>query len=104
MIIASVFGDQPWWGHIIQSMSLGFHIPFKKLTFNKLTKLLEKTQSVKIKNNLTAIGDKINSEQGVKIAVKKINSYFSWYKNYAQHAVCCIGAKSGANRRFKNLI
>src|SRR5579871_513465 len=76
MIITSVFGDQPWWGKIIQKKLLGFHIPAKKLTTKKLKELIEIIQSNNFKKNVTEIGGKIKNENGVTNAVSKINKYF----------------------------
>jgi sterol 3beta-glucosyltransferase len=76
MIIASVFGDQPWWGKIMQNKSLGVHVPVKKLTTKKIKEFIEIIQSDNFKKNVIEIGDKINDENGLTNAVSKINKYF----------------------------
>jgi sterol 3beta-glucosyltransferase len=77
VIIASVFGDQVWWGDIIQKKQLGFHIPFMKLTAAKLIKAINQSQSAQIKNNAAATGDAINKEDGLNTALDAIESYFA---------------------------
>jgi sterol 3beta-glucosyltransferase len=77
VIIASVFGDQVWWGDIIQKKILGFHIPFMKLTAAKLIKAINQSQSAQIKNNAAATGDAINKEDGLNSALDTIETYFA---------------------------
>ena len=79
MIITSVFGDQPWWGKIIESKTLGLHIPFKKLNSKKILELINRVQSDKIKINITDIGEKIMNENGTKKALHLINQYLKIY-------------------------
>ncbi len=76
MIIASVVGDQPWWGKIIQDKSLGLHIPFKKLNSKRLIEAIDKVQSNQIKTNLNNISEKIIHENGTKTAIDSIIEYF----------------------------
>jgi len=76
-IIVSVFGDQPWWGKLIEGKKLGVHIPFKKLTSQKLLRAIEMTETSLIQKNILEIATKINNEDGLKIAIDKLEEYFS---------------------------
>ena len=77
-IIISIIADQPWWGKIIERKKLGVHIPFKKLTSQKLLSAIEITQRPAIKQNAIDIGEKISREDGLKNAVDKLENYFSF--------------------------
>lgn len=77
VIISSVFGDQVWWGDIIQKKKLGFHIPFKQLTADKLIKAISQSQSEKIKRNAAETGEAINQEDGLNTALNAIEDYFN---------------------------
>lgn len=76
MIITSVVGDQPWWGKMIESRSLGLHIPFKKLSTQRLLWLIDRVQTMHIRENVISIGDKISGEDGLKNSLEHINRYF----------------------------
>jgi sterol 3beta-glucosyltransferase len=73
-IVVSVFADQPWWGKIIQDKGLGFHIPFKKLTYSGLLSAIEATQTPEIIRNAADIGEKIGQEDGLKQALMIIEN------------------------------
>jgi sterol 3beta-glucosyltransferase len=77
VIIISFYTDQPTWGKIIERMKLGAHIPLKKLTTQKLLSAIEAVQQPLVKQNAAAIGDKINSEDGLGNAIKAIEEYFA---------------------------
>jgi sterol 3beta-glucosyltransferase len=77
VIVSSVFGDQMWWGDIIKKKKLGFHIPFKQLTANKLIKAIKQSQLEEIKRNTAETGEAINQEDGLKTALDAIESYFA---------------------------
>ncbi|MDB4901155.1 MAG: hypothetical protein JWQ63_436 [Mucilaginibacter sp.] len=75
-IVVSVFADQPWWGKIIEDKNLGIHIPFKKLTAQKLLKAIEISQTPEMRKSVSETGEKINNEDGLKIALDAIENYF----------------------------
>jgi len=75
-IILSVFGDQPWWGKIIEDKKLGFHIPFKKLTADKLLNAMKATQNPEMLKTVAETGEKINNEDGLQTALDAIEQYF----------------------------
>lgn len=77
-IIVSIIADQPWWGRIIERKKLGIHIPFKKLTVQKLLSAIEKTQSPEIIQNAFDVGGRISREDGLKNAMDKLENYFSF--------------------------
>lgn len=76
-IIISFYTDQPTWGKIIEKKKLGIHIPFKKLTTEKLLYAIEKAQIPEIKENVITIGKKIRGENGLENALNEIEKYFN---------------------------
>jgi sterol 3beta-glucosyltransferase len=77
LVILSVFGDQPWWGNLIERKKLGFHVPFKKITRHNLENAISKTQTEEIQINVKQIGVHINKEDGLKLTIDALNNYFS---------------------------
>jgi sterol 3beta-glucosyltransferase len=76
LIIVSVFGDQPWWGDIIQKKRLGAHIPSKQLSTEKLLKAITFVQTLQIIKNVNNVGEAIDGEDGLKNTVAAIEQYF----------------------------
>jgi sterol 3beta-glucosyltransferase len=76
VIIVSIFADQPLWGKIIAGKNLGVHIPFKKLTTEKLSDAIRKTQAPEMIKSVAEIGEKINNEGGLGSTINKIEDYF----------------------------
>lgn len=76
LIIVSVFGDQPWWGNIIQNKQLGVHIPFKQITTKKLLKAIAFVQTPQVIKNVNNIGETIEQESGLKNTLNAIEQYF----------------------------
>lgn len=77
VILISFYTDQPTWGKIVERMGLGVHIPFKKLTAQKLLIAINKAQEPSIKKNVLVTGDKINKEDGLGLAIAAIEEYFA---------------------------
>jgi sterol 3beta-glucosyltransferase len=77
LIIVSIIADQPWWGKIVEQKKLGTHIPFKKLTTQKLITAIEKIQGTEMQQNAIEMGEKINSENGLKKAIDRLEIYFA---------------------------
>jgi UDP:flavonoid glycosyltransferase YjiC (YdhE family) len=75
-VIVSIFADQPLWGKIIADKNLGIHLPFKKLTKKKLLHAIATTQTFKIKQNASIIGERISSEDGLQSAINALENYF----------------------------
>jgi sterol 3beta-glucosyltransferase len=77
VILISFYTDQPTWGKIVERMGLGVHIPFKKLTAQKLLTAINRAQEPSIKKNVLATGDRINEEDGLGSAIAAIEEYFA---------------------------
>jgi len=76
-VILSIFADQPLWGKIIADKNLGVHIPFKKLTTKKLSDAITATETFKLKQNASVIGERINREDGLQSTIDIFENYFS---------------------------
>ena len=76
IIVVSILADQPINGKMIRKRRLGFHIPFKKLTTEKLLQALEDAQAEEIKTNCRFIAEQIRLENGVEKAARLIEDYF----------------------------
>ncbi len=78
LIIISIIADQPWWGKIIERKKLGVHIPFRKLTSQKLLTAIEKTGTSEIKRNARKMGEQISQEDGLKKTIDALEKYFAF--------------------------
>ena len=76
LIVASIFVDQPVWGKIIAKKKLGVHIPWRKLSAKKINDALETMLKPEIARNLAAVSARLNEENGVRVTVDKIETYF----------------------------
>ena len=76
LIIVSIIADQPWWGKIIERKNLGIHIPFKKLTTQRLLSAIEKTCDPEMRQNVIEMSLRINSENGMKKAIDALQNCF----------------------------
>ncbi len=72
VIIVSIVADQPWWGKIIERKNLGVHIPFKKLTTQKLITAIKKNHGPEMRKNAREMGERINSEDGLQKTIDAI--------------------------------
>jgi len=77
VIIISVFGDQPWWGKLMEKRKLCVHIPFRGLTEESLLRTIEKIQSANIQNNALGIGNLIQQEDGLTSTIQALEEYFN---------------------------
>lgn len=75
-IIVSIFGDQPMWGKLVARKKIGVHIPFRKLTAQKLIAAIDETQTALFRKNASDTGEKVNAETGVDNAVDQLSHYF----------------------------
>jgi sterol 3beta-glucosyltransferase len=75
-IIVSIFADQPLLGKIIASKGLGVHIPFKKLTSEKLIDAIAKVGSPDIKQNVALLNERIKAENGLEKAIDILEKHF----------------------------
>jgi sterol 3beta-glucosyltransferase len=88
-IIVSIFGDQHWWGKLIQNRHLGRHIPFKQLSSAKLISAIQSvlspatpqtSLSPSIAQNLRALASQLNRENGLQDLLTRLDEYFSFPK------------------------
>jgi UDP:flavonoid glycosyltransferase YjiC (YdhE family) len=75
-IIVSIFGDQHWWGKLIQKRKLGCHIPFKRLSTKKLVAAIQNVFAPEIARNLADLSSKLNGEDGLQNAIDNLEEYF----------------------------
>ncbi|HEV2483487.1 MAG TPA: glycosyltransferase [Puia sp.] len=76
IIVVSILADQPINGKLIERRELGFHIPFKKLTAERLLHAIAAAQSPLILENCRDTAVRIRTEDGVGNAVGLIEEYF----------------------------
>lgn len=77
IIVVSILADQPINGKLIERRKLGFHIPFKKLTAERLLHAVEAARSPAILDNCRRAAARIRTEDGVETAVALIEDYFN---------------------------
>ncbi len=75
MVIVSFYTDQPTWGKIVEHENLGYHIPIKSLSAEKLISAIKKVQSPDIKAKVMLMGQKIRDENGLDNAIYEIEKY-----------------------------
>lgn len=75
MVIVSIVADQPFNGKLIEKNKTGVHIPFRKLTYEKLFEGIAKIISNDFKGNTKSIGEKMQLESGVNESINIIENY-----------------------------
>jgi UDP:flavonoid glycosyltransferase YjiC (YdhE family) len=75
-IVVSIFGDQHWWGKLIQKRKLGCHIAFKRLSTGKLMAAMQNVFAPEIAQHLADLAFKLNGEDGVRNAIDSLEEYF----------------------------
>jgi sterol 3beta-glucosyltransferase len=75
-IVVSILADQPINGQMIEQKNLGFHIPFKQLSPEKLLQAIRATEYQLIAENCAAAAASIKAEGGLGKAVDLIKRYF----------------------------
>jgi len=75
-VVLSIFGDQHWWGKLIRKRRLGCHIPFKRLTTEKLVAAIQNVLAPEIAQNLARLAEELNGEDGLRNAVERLGEYF----------------------------
>lgn len=76
IIVVSILADQPINGKLIERRKLGFHLPFKKLTAERLLHAVEVARSPAILDNCRGAAARIQREDGVEHAVGLIEEFF----------------------------
>jgi sterol 3beta-glucosyltransferase len=75
IIVVSILADQPINGQMIEQKGLGFHIPFKQLSPEKLLQVIHAAGNLPATRNCTA-AVVVNAENGVGKAIDLIEQYF----------------------------
>jgi sterol 3beta-glucosyltransferase len=76
LIVVSILADQPINGKMIEQKKLGFHIPFKELSPERLLGAIDATADARIRENSTAAAAAIRTENGLEKAVHLLQQYF----------------------------
>jgi UDP:flavonoid glycosyltransferase YjiC (YdhE family) len=76
VIVVSILADQPINGKFIERQGLGYHIPFKKLTAQKLLEAVKETQTPEMKAHCRSMAARIRNENGVEKAARLLEDYF----------------------------
>jgi sterol 3beta-glucosyltransferase len=77
LIIASIVVDQPFNGQMIEKLNVGIHIPFRKLSFDKLISAIDRILDGNYRINAKLIGEKMRLENGVEESVEIIENYIA---------------------------
>ncbi len=76
VIVVSILADQPINGRLIERKRLGFHIPFKQLSRQKLLQAVHAADDPQTKANCMAAAQSIKGEDGIQNAIARIEKYF----------------------------
>ena len=77
LVIASIFGDQPWWGKLMAKKQLGAHIPFSQISTRTLLDALDLVQAQDMRERVRNMGEQMNREDGVATAINALERYFA---------------------------
>jgi UDP:flavonoid glycosyltransferase YjiC (YdhE family) len=75
IIVVSILADQPITGKLIKQKKLGYHIPFKQLSPEKLLRAIDAAEDRLIRENCQAAAAAIRTEDGLGKAVDLIEQY-----------------------------
>lgn len=76
IVVVSILADQPVNGKMIEQKKLGYHIPFKKLSPEKLLQAIDGAASPEVTDRCKAAAADIRTEDGLGKAVELIERYF----------------------------
>ena len=76
LVVVSILADQPINGEMIEQKKLGRHIPFKKLSPERLLEAIDATADPVIIENCKTAAATIKAEDGLEKAVHLIQQYF----------------------------
>ena len=76
IIVVSILADQPVNGKMIEQKKLGCHLPFKRLSPEKLLQAINAAEDRLIKENCRTTAAGIRTEDGLGNAVNLIDKYF----------------------------
>lgn len=76
VVVVSVLGDQPIWGRFVKRKGWGAHLPFKKLTAQKLLDAIRAADQAAIRSSVRQVGRMMEQENGAAEAVSRLEEYF----------------------------
>jgi sterol 3beta-glucosyltransferase len=76
LIVVSILADQPINGQMIQQKGLGFHIPFKQLSPEKLLQAIRAAEDPQTTKNSKAAAEFVKAEDATGNAISLIERYF----------------------------
>lgn len=76
VVVVSVLGDQPIWGRFVKRKGWGAHLPFKKLTAQKLLDAIRAADQDAIRDSVLQVGRMMEQENGAAEAVSRLEAYF----------------------------
>ena len=76
-IVCSFFADQPFWGSRLQQLGVGAHIPFVKLSKERLRAALEHVLTERVRASAAALGAKLRQEDGNARALEALTAALS---------------------------
>ena len=68
-IVCSVFGDQPWWGALVEALGIGVTFPFAKLDERRLRDAVTRVLDARVLARAAEIGQRVRDEDGLPAAV-----------------------------------
>jgi sterol 3beta-glucosyltransferase len=71
-VVASVFADQPLWGHRVARLGAGTTLPFQKLTAPTLRAALEQVLAPEVAARARQIGARLRAEDGLRATTDAI--------------------------------
>ncbi|HEY4290315.1 MAG TPA: glycosyltransferase [Puia sp.] len=77
IIVVSILADQPVNGKMVEEKKLGYHIPFKQLSPERLLRTITAIEDRLIKETCSATATAIRSENGLGNAVSLLEKYFA---------------------------
>ncbi|MCF3111124.1 glycosyltransferase [Niabella sp. CC-SYL272] len=76
VVVVSVLGDQPIWGRFVKRKGWGAHLPFKKLTAQKLLDAIRAADQDAIRASVLKVGRLMEAENGAAEAASRLEAYF----------------------------
>lgn len=75
-IICSTYADQPFWGERVTELGIGRHIPFPKLTQEKLLRAIRELQTKAVRAKASAVASQMKAENGLASALKFVEKQY----------------------------
>jgi UDP:flavonoid glycosyltransferase YjiC (YdhE family) len=74
-VVASVFGDQPFWGWRVQEEGAGVTMPFKKLSRKRLDQALRVVLDPQRRARAQDLGARLRAEDGTRRAADQVERW-----------------------------